>query len=105
MIVASGSGPVHAGPEVVGVRGPRGRVGRRLLAPADVLDLVTGLTVGEPDEGDVAAFGVADLSAELRGTGCDLAGDLGGPQSRGHGLRRAALAFFGHGYVHRWRSD
>src|SRR5699024_6363954 len=101
MIVASESGPVHAGPEVVGVRGPPGRVGRCLLAAADVLDLVTGLTVAEPYEGDVAAFGVADLLAALRGTRGDLAGDVGGPRGHGPGIGLAAPGFLGHGHDHR----
>src|SRR5207247_4715123 len=55
------------------VRGwvPGGRVGGDLLARADVLDLVgAGVgTAGEPDVGDAAPLGVADLPAVLGGRG------------------------------------
>ena len=90
----------HGGPEVLGGRGPGGRVGRGLLPRADVLHLVAALGVGEPDVGDAAALGVPDLLAELLGARGHLAGDAVGAQGRGDRVAGGAGLLVDEGHEH-----
>ena len=66
--------PAHLRPPVLLRRQPAPRIGRVLVAAAQVLHLAPRGT-GEPDERDPAAVGVADLLAELVRRRGHLAGD------------------------------